>query len=119
MHWQSVFLSVSQLKYRNSNSYYRLLLLADISLNPGLFHKLQPLDYDEWNIFKYRRLHFLHLNINSLLPKKNELRQIAKLTSAAIIGISESKLDDSGLNQKFRSMSLTSLVLTETEMEER
>ena len=61
----------SQLMYRNSNSYYRLLLLlsGDISLNPGPFHNLQPLDHDEWNIFKHRGLHFLHLNINSLLPK--------------------------------------------------
>ena len=39
LHSQSVFLSVSKLIYRNSNSYYRLLLLrlGDISLNPDLF----------------------------------------------------------------------------------
>ena len=43
---QSVFLAVSKLMNRNSNSYYWLLLLlsGDISLNPGLFHNLQPLD---------------------------------------------------------------------------
>ena len=37
---QSVFVSVSQFMYRNSNLYYRLLLLlsGDISLNPGPFH---------------------------------------------------------------------------------
>ena len=85
--------------YRNSNSYYRLLLLllGDICLNPGPFHNLQPLNHDEWNIFKHRKLHFLHLNINSLLPKIDELRHIARLTNAAVIGISESKLDDSVL----------------------
>ena len=68
---QSVFLSVSQLRYCNFNSYHRLLLLlsGDISLNQGAFHNLQPLDQNECNIFKYRGLHFLHLNINSLLPK--------------------------------------------------
>ena len=83
--------------YCNSNSYHRLLLLlsGDISLNPGPFHNLQPLDQNEWNIFKHRGLHFLHLNINSLLPKIDELRHIARLTNAAVIGISESKLDDS------------------------
>ena len=45
---QSIFLSVSQLMYRTSNSYYQLLLLlsGDISLNPGPFHKLQSLDHD-------------------------------------------------------------------------
>ena len=75
LHSQSVFLSVSQPKYRSSNLYYRLLLLllVDISLNPGLFHNLQTLDHDEWNTFKHRGQHFLQLNINSLLPKINEL----------------------------------------------
>ena len=83
--------------YHNCNLYYLLLLLlsGDITLNPGSFHNLQPLDHDEWNIFKNRGLHLFHLNINSLLPKINELRHIARLTNAAVIGISESKLDDS------------------------
>ena len=43
-------------------------------------------------------LHFIHLNINSLLPKIDELCYIAKLTNAAIIGICESKLDASVLD---------------------
>ena len=38
-------------------------------------------------------LHFLHININSLLPKIDELKGIANKTKAAIIGITESKLD--------------------------
>ena len=104
MHSQSVFLSVSQLLYRNSNSYYRLLLLlsGDISLNPGSFRNLQPLDHDEWNIFKHRGLHFLHLSINSLLPKIDEFRHIARLTNAAVIGISEPQLDDSVLTSEIQ-----------------
>ena len=52
---------------------------------------------NEWNIFRSRGLHFIHLNINSLLPKIEELRIIAKSTNAVIIGISESKLDESVL----------------------
>ena len=101
---QSVFLSVSQLVYRNSNSYYRLLLLlsGDISLNPGPFHNLQLLDHGEWNIFKHRGLHFLHLNLNSLLLKIDGFRHIARLTNAAVIGISESKLDDSVLTSEIQ-----------------
>ena len=104
MHSQSVFLSVSQLKYCNSNSYHRLLLLlsGDINLNSGPFCNLQASDLDEWNIFKHRRLRFLHLSINSLLPKIGELRHIAKLTNAAVIGISESKLDDSVLTSEIQ-----------------
>ena len=102
LHSQSVFLSVSQHMYRNSNSYYRLLLLlsGDISLNPGPFHNLQPLDHDEWNIFMHRGLHFLHLNINILSPKIDKLKRIARLTNAAVIGISETKLDDSVLTSE-------------------
>ena len=48
LHLQSVFLSVSQLMYRNCNSYYPLLplLSGDINLNPELFHNPQPLDHD-------------------------------------------------------------------------
>ena len=80
LHLQSVFLSVPQLMYRNCNSYYRLLLLLSghISLNPGPFHNLQPLNHDEWNIFKHRGPpHLLNINISSLLPKVDELRYIA------------------------------------------
>ena len=52
---------------------------------------------NEWNIFKSRGLHFIHLNINGLLPKIEELCIIATSTNATIIGISESKLDESVL----------------------
>ena len=38
-------------------------------------------------------LHFLHININSLLSKKYEIRCIANKTKAAIIGITELELD--------------------------
>ena len=88
----------------NFNSYYRLLLLlsGDTSLNPGPFRNLQPLVHDKWNIFKHRGTHFLHLNINSFLPKIDELRHITRLTNAAVIGISESKLDDSVLTSEIQ-----------------
>ena len=87
--------------YRNSNSHYQLMLLlsGDISLNPGRFQNFQPFDHDDWKIFKHRGLHFLHLSINSLLPKIDELKHI---TDAAVIGISESKLDDSVLTSKMQ-----------------
>ena len=53
-----------------------------------------------WNDFKKRGLHLLHLNINSLLPKIDELRYIAKNSNATVIGVSESKLDNSVLNEE-------------------
>ena len=50
---------------------------------------------DSWKVFNKRGLHLIHLNINSLLSKIDELRAIAKKSRAAVIGITESKLDES------------------------
>ena len=72
-----------------------ILLSGDISLNPGPVHQGTLQCSNEWNVFKNRGLHFIHLNINSLLPKIEELHFIAKSTNAAVIGICESKLDAS------------------------
>ena len=47
------------------------------------------------NAFKASGLHFIHININSLLAKIEELCHIACQSNAAAIGISESKLDNS------------------------
>ena len=77
-----------------------LLLSGDISLNPGPFYQDTMQCSNEWNVFKKRGLHFIHLNINSLLSKIEELLYIAKSTNAAIIGISESKLDASVLDSE-------------------
>ena len=57
---------------------------------------------DLWNPFRKRGLHFLYLNINSLLPKIDELRLIAKKSNAAIIGITESKLDKTILDNEVK-----------------
>ena len=91
-----VFFSISKLQYRSSNSYFNLLLLlsGDISLNPGPLHNNQLQPQNEWSVFNSRGLHSIHLSVNSLLPKIDKLRNIAKLSNAAVIGISESKLDD-------------------------
>ena len=76
----STFYSVPKLKYRNLNSYFHLLILlsGDISLNSGPTHQHKLQCLNEQNLFKSRGLHFIHLNINSLLPKIEELRIIAK-----------------------------------------
>ena len=51
-----------------------------------------------WLPFSNRGLHFLHININSLLSKIDEVREIAKKSRAVVLGISESKLDKSVLD---------------------
>ena len=79
-----------------------LLLSGDISLKTGPINGSQQHSYDQWAVFKKRGLDFVHININSLLPKIYELRYIAKLSEAAVIGILESKLDDSVLSSEIQ-----------------
>ena len=55
-------------------------------------------DTDKRASFRQRGLHILHLNINSLLPKIDELRLIALKTNTAVIGLSETNLDKSVLD---------------------
>ena len=76
-----------------------MLLSGDICLNLGPLHNHPQLDHDESKIFKLRAL---HLNINSLLPKTDELRRVVKLTNASVTGISKSKLEDSVLTSEIQ-----------------
>ena len=70
-----------------------LILSGDISLNPGLIYNDHLPNLKECDKFKIKGLHLLHLNVNSLLPKIDKLRYMMKLCNAAVIGITESKLD--------------------------
>ncbi len=93
---QMSLVALSKLKIQNRNQFLKLLLLlsGDIELNPG------PTQLDEktFSCFKERGLHFFHVNINSVLPKIDELRLIAKQSNAAVIGLTETKLDDTVVN---------------------
>ena len=51
------------------------------------------LENDQWKIFDKRGLHLIDLNINSVLPKIDELREIAKKARATVIGLTEAELD--------------------------
>ena len=94
--------SISKLKYKNLNSFSQLLLLlsGDISLNPGPVHQGTLQCSNEWNVFKNRGLHFIHLNINSSLSKNEELGFVAKPNNAAVVRICESKADASVFEQE-------------------
>ena len=94
----------SKLRFRNNQNYFRLLLLlsGNISLNPGPINSSQQYNNDQRAVFKKRGLYFVHININSLLPKIDELQYIAKLSEPAVIGISESKLDGSILSSEIQ-----------------
>ena len=100
-------LSLKKIIYRNINSYLNIILLlsGDISLNPGP----TALKNHSWDIFKKRGLHIIHLNINSLLPKIDEIRHIAKSSNLSVIGLSETKLDDSVFDAKINIEGYTTI----------
>ena len=81
----------------NSKSFLRILpaFSGDISLNPGPVYNNQSLYSNEWNVYRSKGIHLIHLNIKSLLPKIDEIRHIAERTKAAVTGMTESKLDQS------------------------
>ena len=59
-------------------------------------------DLNHWKAFQRKGVHFLHFNVNSLLPKIDEVNLIANKSNETILGIPETKLDktimDSELN---------------------
>ena len=66
-------------------------------------YQLDPLSLvsnDAWNMFQKRVIHFIRLNINSILPKMDEIRCIVKLKNATVIGLSETKLDNTVLRSE-------------------
>ena len=70
-----------------------MLLSNDLSLHPGPIQISPAVNVNIWELLNKNGLHFLHTNIDSLLPKTDELKCIAHKTKVAIIGITESKLD--------------------------
>ena len=88
-------LIINKMKYKSNHLYVKitLLLSADINLNLGPVARRQ-LNDSKFEAFNNKGLHLIHHNINSLLPTIDELRNIAKCSYAAVIGITETKLDN-------------------------
>ena len=82
------FYTISKFKRINKKYFHRILLVisGDISLNPGPVYNNQSSCSDEWNVFKAKRIHLIHLNVN-IFPKFDETRYIASC-------LSESQLDE-------------------------
>ena len=70
----------------------------------GFYYNLNSLSENvsrnEWNVYKEGGMHFIHININSLLPKIDEVRYIANITNASILWISETKLGETILSSE-------------------
>ena len=88
-------MAVTSLKYKHYTNFYKFLLLlsGDLRLNPGPIQRFPDISSTISETLNKKGLYFLHININSLLLKKDEIRYIANKTKAAIIRITVSKLD--------------------------
>ena len=90
------FFAISKIYFKNNFKFFNIILIlsGDISLHPG--PKIVCCnDCDICKCFSGRGIHLIHLNVNSILPKIDEVRILAKCSSASFIGISETKLDQS------------------------
>ena len=47
-------------------------------------------------------MHFIHININSLLPKTDEMRYITNIINASIVEINGTKLDETILSSEVK-----------------
>ena len=111
------YYALSKIVLRKHKFYFKhiLLLSGDINLNPGPFpfsnssfsgsesrfhlgSSDENLDTEKWTNFTKKGLHFIHININ--IPKIDEIRHMTKITNAAIVGIGETKLDESILSSE-------------------
>ena len=70
-----------------------LILPCDFELNPGPLNKHQ-IKKENFKAFNNKGLHFMHQNTNILLSKIDNFRYIASSSNAAVIGINETKLDN-------------------------
>ena len=70
-----------------------LILSGDIGLNLGLVNRHQ-IETEDFEVFRKKGPYFIHLNMNSLLDKIEELRHLASSSNAEVIGITETKLDN-------------------------
>ena len=94
-----ILFTISNMKRINNKSFHFILLLlsGDISLNQGPKNNLRPFDWTELNVFYSKGLYLIPWNINNLRSKIDELWYIVNSSNWAVIGISESKLDESVL----------------------
>ena len=81
LYYDFFFLPIFKFPYRSFSPYFNILLLlsGDTSLNAGPFHKDKLQFQSEWSIFNSRELHFIHLNVNSLSPKIDELKKFCQI----------------------------------------
>ena len=97
------YFAISELRNKSIHfrKFYQILILlsGDVSLNSGP-SQMQLNDDKTWKPLITRGLHFCHLNVNSLLSKIDEIRDISNCIKPVVLGITESKLDSSVTNSE-------------------
>ena len=88
-----------EIKRKEFFQFYHLLILlsSDINLNPGP-SKYLPDNDNKFEPFHKRGLNFFHINVNSLLPKTDEPRDVVGHKKPGILGL---------LNQSLIALFLT------------
>ena len=117
------YYALSKIHLRMHKSFFRFILFlsGDINLNPGPYTDIllffnssfsisfsrvflasndENQDIKKWKKFKKKGQHFVHIKINSLLPKIAELRHFTETTDTFVIGIIETRLDNSNLSSE-------------------
>ena len=97
--------------------YHLIFLFGNIHINPGPSQYLPDND-NRFEPFHKQGLHFLHINVNSLLSKTDELRHVVGHSKSAMLGITESKLDNSVSDQEINISGYSILGVTEIDMAE-
>ena len=63
---------------------------------------LIPSHNEAWKVFNGKGMHVGYLNVNSLLSKIEELRTLAFNKNISILGITETKLDNTFSNEELK-----------------
>ena len=83
---------LSNLLFFNEDEQSNTNFVENVPVNENIDEDIN--DDLKYQSFTKGGLHFIHLNIKSVLLKIDQLRIIALKTNAAVIGLSESKLDE-------------------------
>ena len=86
--------------HKNHIVYLKLILLLSFDKTTANSKRSSEKELEK---FQKQRPTFIHLNINSLLSKIDELREIVKISNPTVTGITETKIDNSINNSEFYS----------------
>ena len=72
------------------------------SSNIKIPEQIFPENDPAWKVFKNKSIHFGYLNINSILPKIEQLRFLLTSLNIYVLGITETKLDSTVNNEEVK-----------------